>query len=946
MAQVQIPAPFKVLRTSRSPARSGPSMAGSAAGGTSPLQLPAAAFALGGGDAAAGPMIFRGMTTSQAVQLVTKGTPKSKSYVPQIAVGSPTSGGTSGSKASFLMSPTTAGSTSRNLAAASQLRAVSLEYSYADLAAATQNWSSSRKLGSGKHGTLYMGELKDGSEVAVKAIDLAAVVGAGDAPEDAGFDEEVIMLSKFRHPNLVTLLGWGSHDSFRYLVYELLAGGDLFRRMHKSRHKTDPRPFPWYERLSVLLDAASGLSHMHNSTPKAFHRDIKSANILLDRYGTAKMADFGLSCSSSHAGADHVDVRSASGTPGYRCPLYERTGRVSENSEAYSFAMVMLEVLLGLDPSAADAKVSGGLIFPIADAVSIGKPGDEDRCLQTLDVTADWPLAVAQEITQLALRGVSSQDERKRPSFVEIVKALRVLVEKFPAQDRKESFSRHAPTAVSEQLLRQHKQQQQQEQLREQELQQQELQKEEQVKQQQVKQEQLKQEQLQQQQLKQEQLKQAQLQKEQLKQEQQQQQQQQLKQEELQKEQLKQEQLKQQHLQKEQLKQEQLKQEQLKQEQLKQQDLQKEQLKQEQLKQEQLKQEQLKQQDLQKEQLKQEQDLFMQEQFKQQQQQQQLQKDKQKQQVLQHLQQQLQDHERQTEESQAQLRDQQQKPQQQQQQQQQSQEQPRDHQMRQQQSKAPPLETLPQEATYFLELTLATGSGIGELSADQRQLLLKPCKVEESSGALVSSVGRGQQPDLFEAWLPDTKIRTCVSRTAFEVSWHRGAPAEPSGAWLTALGSGPVSLDGNVLAVKVPVALRAGEEIGLLYGKQLLVRFRFQELALAKAHVVGVGNAAALFRSFASSSSQAPGRSPQGSFRPSAAPATGALGSPVSARGTVTPRSKDPFGLSFRPQVIPETNPSTPLSLTRSLSAAAPPSSPSRISSIAAAPPQRWRLAC
>ncbi|CAE7280020.1 CCR2, partial [Symbiodinium pilosum] len=135
-------------------------------------------------------------------------------------------------------------------------------------------------------------ELKDGSQVAVKAIDLAAVVGAGDNPEDAGFDEEVMMLSKFRHPNLVTLLGWGSHGSSRYLVYELLSGGDLFRRLHKSRSQT-PTPFPWHERLSVCLDAATGLSHMHNSTPKAFHRDIKSANILLDRHGTAKMADFG-----------------------------------------------------------------------------------------------------------------------------------------------------------------------------------------------------------------------------------------------------------------------------------------------------------------------------------------------------------------------------------------------------------------------------------------------------------------------------------------------------------------------------------------------------------------------------------------------------------------------------------------------------------------------------
>eukprot|EP00435_Cladocopium_sp_Y103_P056776 s1077_g19.t1 len=116
---------------------------------------------------------------------------------------------------------------------------------------------------------------EDGSDVAIKAIDLSILIGKGDCPQDAGFDEEVQLLSKFRHPHLVTLLGWGQHGLHRYLVYEFLSGGDVFQRLHKS--KRGQVSFPWHERLSVLLDAASGLSHMHNATPKAFHRDIKSA---------------------------------------------------------------------------------------------------------------------------------------------------------------------------------------------------------------------------------------------------------------------------------------------------------------------------------------------------------------------------------------------------------------------------------------------------------------------------------------------------------------------------------------------------------------------------------------------------------------------------------------------------------------------------------------------
>ncbi len=94
-------------------------------------------------------------------------------------------------------------------------------------------------------------------------------MGKGESPEDAGFDEEVMMLSKFRHPNLVTLLGWGQQGLQRYLVYEFLAGGDVFQRLHRSRSHGGDRLFYWHQRLSALQDAATGLSHMHNSTPKA-----------------------------------------------------------------------------------------------------------------------------------------------------------------------------------------------------------------------------------------------------------------------------------------------------------------------------------------------------------------------------------------------------------------------------------------------------------------------------------------------------------------------------------------------------------------------------------------------------------------------------------------------------------------------------------------------------
>eukprot|EP00443_Scrippsiella_acuminata_P042628 CAMPEP_0115319372 /NCGR_PEP_ID=MMETSP0270-20121206/79729_1 /TAXON_ID=71861 /ORGANISM="Scrippsiella trochoidea, Strain CCMP3099" /LENGTH=1178 /DNA_ID=CAMNT_0002739057 /DNA_START=70 /DNA_END=3602 /DNA_ORIENTATION=+ len=294
------------------------------------------------------------------------------------------------------------------------------------------NWHASRKLGSGSYGAVYKGELEDGSEVAIKAIDLAALGAAGQSAEMAGFDEEVQMLSKFRHPNLVTLLGWGKHNLNRYLVYELLAGGDAFQRLQKSKNPRANLPFHFYERLSVLLDAATGLSHMHNSKPKAFHRDIKSANILIDRHGTAKMADFGLSCTSGHGGALHVTVRTISGTPGYACPLYSRTGRVTEGSEVYSFGMVMLELLTGLAPAAADPHRPGNILYHIGDQIKPSQPGAMDRIIRGLDASAAWPIPLGQELGAMGLRCVHATDETQRPRFVEIVRAIRKLGERFP----------------------------------------------------------------------------------------------------------------------------------------------------------------------------------------------------------------------------------------------------------------------------------------------------------------------------------------------------------------------------------------------------------------------------------------------------------------------------------------------------------------------------------
>lgn len=97
----------------------------------------------------------------------------------------------------------------------SNLNNVAVEYSFADLYAATDGFSVSHKLGSGSYGSVYRGTLRDGSDVAIKQL---------KQPKEGGFLEEVTVLSRFRHPHLVILMGFARNGVNRYLVYELLKG--------------------------------------------------------------------------------------------------------------------------------------------------------------------------------------------------------------------------------------------------------------------------------------------------------------------------------------------------------------------------------------------------------------------------------------------------------------------------------------------------------------------------------------------------------------------------------------------------------------------------------------------------------------------------------------------------------------------------------------------------
>eukprot|EP00929_Paragymnodinium_shiwhaense_P121206 TRINITY_DN93366_c0_g1_i1.p1 TRINITY_DN93366_c0_g1~~TRINITY_DN93366_c0_g1_i1.p1 ORF type:complete len:536 (-),score=107.08 TRINITY_DN93366_c0_g1_i1:49-1656(-) len=284
------------------------------------------------------------------------------------------------------------------------LNRISQEFTHEDIVLATQSFSGGCRLGEGTYGTVWSGVLRDGTEVAIKTL---------VSPKEGGFREEVEVLSRFRHPNLVILLGFARNGRERYLVYELLPGGDLHSRLMKDAK------FTAKGRVSVCLDAALGLSHLHGSRPQVFHRDIKSQNILLDRNGTGKVADFGLACLAQQ-NQKSLLVSQTSGTIGYADPLYIRTGRITERSEVYSMGMVLLEVLTGRPPALQHP--SGRIEYQFEHV-----QGDLNRVRAMVDPKGQWMPALVDRIGKLALRCIS-EPESLRPSFVDVVKELRLFL--------------------------------------------------------------------------------------------------------------------------------------------------------------------------------------------------------------------------------------------------------------------------------------------------------------------------------------------------------------------------------------------------------------------------------------------------------------------------------------------------------------------------------------
>ncbi|KAL3512238.1 hypothetical protein ACH5RR_024955 [Cinchona calisaya] len=207
-----------------------------------------------------------------------------------------------------------------------------------NLQIATNFFSDLNQLGRGGFGPVYKGLMPNGQEVAVKKLSLDSGQGVRE------FTNEVKLLLKIQHKNLVTLLGCCIEGPEQMLVYEYLPNKSLdFFLFDKEKSPS----LDWTKRLQIVTGIARGLLYLHEEAPeRIIHRDIKASNILLDDQLNPKISDFGLG--RLFPGEDtHLNTFRISGTPGYMAPEYALRGYLSVKTDVFSFGILVLEIVSG-----------------------------------------------------------------------------------------------------------------------------------------------------------------------------------------------------------------------------------------------------------------------------------------------------------------------------------------------------------------------------------------------------------------------------------------------------------------------------------------------------------------------------------------------------------------------------------------------------------------------
>ncbi|KAL4626494.1 hypothetical protein ACB092_05G100200 [Castanea dentata] len=211
-------------------------------------------------------------------------------------------------------------------------------FSFESISVAANNFSTENKLGEGGFGPVYKGKLSDGPEIAIKRLSRSSGQGLVE------FKNEVILIAKLQHTNLVRLLGFCIQGEEKLLIYEYMPNKSLDFFLFDSTKK---HLLSWRTRFNIIEGIAQGLVYLHKySRLRVIHRDLKASNILLDEEMNPKISDFGMAKIFGLKGLEENTNRIV-GTYGYMSPEYAMNGVVSIKTDVFSFGVLLLEIMSG-----------------------------------------------------------------------------------------------------------------------------------------------------------------------------------------------------------------------------------------------------------------------------------------------------------------------------------------------------------------------------------------------------------------------------------------------------------------------------------------------------------------------------------------------------------------------------------------------------------------------
>ncbi|CAA7057944.1 unnamed protein product [Microthlaspi erraticum] len=282
------------------------------------------------------------------------------------------------------------------------------EFSLKELHAATNSFNYDNKLGEGRLGSVYWGQLWDGSQIAVKRLK------AWSNSEEVDFAAEVEILARIRHKNLLSVRGYCAEGQERLLVYEYMQNLSLVSHLH-GQHSAECL-LDWTKRMKIAISSAQAIAYLHHhATPHIVHGDVRASNVLLDSEFEAQVTDFGY----DKLIPDDTEGKSNSA---YLSPECATSGQESEGGDVYSFGILLLELVSGKrSVERVNATTKRGItewVLPLVYERKFGEIFDQRLSGEEEEV--------GEKLKKMVLVGLmcAQREPEKRPTMSEVVEML------------------------------------------------------------------------------------------------------------------------------------------------------------------------------------------------------------------------------------------------------------------------------------------------------------------------------------------------------------------------------------------------------------------------------------------------------------------------------------------------------------------------------------------